>query len=121
LNYEQRPLLTTERISKKDKGTEAYFNAEQNAVAAKNAELYYRTMVKGGAASWNVRDHHVMNTLERLMKFHGAEAKSIVWAHNTHIGNARATDMRQAKMVNLGQLAREEAGRKAVVLVGFGT
>jgi erythromycin esterase-like protein len=88
---------------------------------AKNAELYYRTMVKGGAASWNVRDHHMMNTLEHLMKFHGAEAKSIVWAHNTHIGDARATDMRQAKMVNIGQLAREEAGRNAVVLVGFGT
>ncbi len=105
----------------KDDGREAYFNAEQNAVVAKNAELYYRTMVKGGAASWNVRDHHMMNTLERLMKFHGAEAKSIVWAHNTHIGDARATDMRQAKMVNLGQLAREEAGRDAVVLVGFGT
>jgi erythromycin esterase len=81
-------------------GREAHFNAEQNAVVAKNAELYYRTMMKGGAASWNVRDHHMMNTLERLMKFHGTNAKSIVWAHNTHIGDARATDMRQAKMVN---------------------
>ncbi len=102
-------------------GREAHFNAEQNAVVAKNAELYYRTMMKGGAASWNVRDHHMMNTLERLMKFHDTNAKSIVWAHNTHIGDARATDMRQAKMVNLGQLAREQAGRNNVVLVGFGT
>jgi erythromycin esterase len=102
-------------------GGEAYFNAEQNAVVAKNAELYYRTMMHGGAASWNVRDHHMMNTLERLMKFHGSDAKSIVWAHNTHIGDARATDMRRAKMVNLGQLAREQAGRDKVVLVGFGT
>jgi erythromycin esterase len=76
----------------------------------------------GGAASWNVRDHHMMNTLERLMKFHGSrDAKSIVWAHNTHIGDARATDMSRAKMVNLGQLAREQAGRDSVVLVGFGT
>jgi erythromycin esterase len=105
----------------KDNGREAYFNAEQNAVVAKNAELYYRTMMHGGVASWNVRDHHMMNTLERLMKFHGSNAKSIVWAHNTHIGDARATDMRQAKMVNLGQLAREQAGRDNVVLVGFGT
>ena len=72
-------------------------------------------MMKGGAASWNVRDHHMMNTLERLMKFHGSGAKSIVWAHNTHIGDARATDMRQARMVNLGQLAREQAGRDSVV------
>jgi erythromycin esterase len=102
-------------------GREAHFNAEQNAVVAKNAELYYRTMMKGGAASWNVRDHHMMNTLERLMKFHGSGAKSIVWAHNTHIGDARATDMTRAKMVNLGQLAREQAGRESVVLVGFGT
>jgi erythromycin esterase len=105
----------------KDDGREAYFNAEQNAVVAKNAELYYRTMMHGGAASWNVRDHHMMNTLERLMKFHGKDAKSIVWAHNTHIGDARATDMRRAGMVNLGQLAREQTGRNNVVLVGFGT
>jgi erythromycin esterase len=102
-------------------GKEAYFNAEQNAVVARNAELYYRTMMKGGAASWNVRDHHMMNTLERLMKFHGKNSKSIVWAHNTHIGDARATDMRRAGMVNLGQLAREQAGRDQVMLVGFGT
>jgi erythromycin esterase len=77
----------------KGDGREAYFNAEQNAVVAKNAELYYRTMMHGGVASWNVRDHHMMNILERLMKFHGTTAKSIVWAHNTHIGDARATDM----------------------------
>jgi erythromycin esterase len=106
---------------KKEDGREAYFNAEQNAVIAKNAELYYRTMIHGGAASWNVRDHHMMNTLERLMKFHGSDAKSIVWAHNTHIGDARATDMARTKMVNLGQLAREQAGHQSVVLVGFGT
>lgn len=105
----------------REDGREAFFNAEQNAVVAKNAELYYRTMMKGGAASWNVRDHHMMNTLERLMKFHGSCAKSIVWAHNTHIGDARATDMRRARMVNLGQLARKQAGRDNVALVGFGT
>ena len=105
----------------KNHGREAYFNAEQNAVVAKNAELYYRTMMHGGAASWNVRDHHMMNTLARLMKFYGNDAKSIVWAHNTHIGDARATDMRQSKMVNLGQLVREQAGRDKVALVGFGT
>jgi erythromycin esterase len=106
---------------KKEDGREGYFNTEQNAVIAKNAELYYRTMIHGGAASWNVRDHHMMNTLERLMKFHGSDAKSIVWAHNTHIGDARATDMARTKMVNLGQLAREQAGHQSVVLVGFGT
>lgn len=77
--------------------------------------------MKGGPASWNVRDSHMMNTLERLMKFYGTDSKCIVWAHNTHIGDARATDMRRAKMVNLGQLARERAGSDNVTLVGFGT
>lgn len=117
---ELRGKAITDGRYEKD-GREAYFNAEQNAIVAKNAELYYRTMMHGGAASWNVRDHHMMNTLERLMKFHGKEAKSIVWAHNTHIGDARATDMSRVKMVNLGQLAREQVGRNNVVLVGFGT
>lgn len=55
------------------------------------------------------------------MKFHGCNSKSIVWVHNTHIGDARATDMMRAKMVNLGLLTQEQAGRDGVVLVGFGT
>jgi erythromycin esterase-like protein len=63
---------------------EAYFNAEQNAIVAKNAELYYRKMIQGGTATWNIRDTHMMDTLIRLMEFHGKQAKSIVWAHNTH-------------------------------------
>lgn len=105
----------------KQDGKEAYFNAEQNAIVAENAELYYRTMMRGGAESWNVRDRHMMDTLARLMKFHGSGAKSVVWAHNTHIGDARATDMKRFGMVHLGQLAREQAGQNSVVLVGFGT
>lgn len=105
----------------KDGRREAYFNAEQNAVVVKNAELYYRTMIRGDTASWNIRDRHMMKTLERLMRFHGSDAKSIVWAHNTHVGDARATDMHKDKMINLGQLAREQAGHRDVALVGFGT
>jgi erythromycin esterase-like protein len=100
-------------------GKESFFNAEQNALVARNAELYYRTMVRGGAASWNIRDRHMFETLERLMRHHGSNAKAIVWEHNTHIGDARATDMRAAGEVNVGQLAREEHGDDAVVLVGF--
>jgi erythromycin esterase len=100
---------------------EAYFNAEQNAIVAKNAELYYRKMIQGGTATWNIRDTHMMDTLKRLMEFHGKGSKSIVWAHNTHIGDARQTDMADAKMINLGQLVREYATEKNVVLVGFGT
>jgi erythromycin esterase len=102
-------------------GRDAYFDAEQNALVARNAELYYRTMVRGGPASWNVRDHHMVDTLDRLMAHHGPRAKAIVWEHNTHIGDARFTNMASAGMVNVGQLVREEHGREGVVLVGFGT
>jgi erythromycin esterase len=100
---------------------EAYFNAEQNAIVAKNAELYYRKMMQGGSATWNIRDTHMMDTLKRLMEFHGRQTKSIVWAHNTHIGDARYTDMAEAKMVNIGQLVREYAGDEKAALIGFGT
>ncbi len=100
---------------------EAFFSAEQNALVARNAELYYRTMVRGGSGSWNVRDHHMTDSLDRLMSHHGADAKGIVWEHNTHIGDARATDMASAGMVNVGQLVRERHGTEDTVLVGFGS
>jgi len=102
-------------------GREGYFNAEQNALVARNAERYYRTMVRGGPASWNVRDTHMVETLERLVQHHGPAAKAIVWEHNTHIGDARYTDMARAGMVNVGQLMRQEHAGDGVVLVGFGT
>jgi len=105
----------------REDGREGYFNAEQNALVARNAELYYRTMVRGGPLSWNVRDHHMTETLERLIAHHGPHSKAIVWEHNTHIGDARFTDMARAGMVNVGQLVREAHRRDGVVLVGFGT
>lgn len=102
-------------------GREAYFDAEQNALVVRGAERYYRTMVRGGPGSWNVRDYHMVDTLERLMEFHGPLAKGIVWEHNTHVGDARFTDMARAGMVNVGQLVRQRHGEEGVVLVGFGT
>lgn len=102
-------------------GREARFDAEQNALVARNAETYYRTMVRGGGASWNVRDRHMVETLARLTRYHGPESRGIVWEHNTHIGDARATDMGKAGMVNVGQLAREQWGEDNVVLAGFGS
>ena len=108
----------------KQDGREAYFNAEQNALVAKNAELYYRTMVRGGSQSWNVRDHHMVDTLDRLMAHHrqvNPDAKAIVWEHNTHIGDARFTNMANAGMVNVGQLVRQAHDDEGVVLVGFGS
>ena len=105
----------------REDGREAFFNAEQNALTVRNAELYYRTMVRGGPASWNIRDTHMIETLERLVNHHGPGTKAIVWEHNTHIGDARATDMARAGMVNVGQLARERWDDVGVVLVGFGS
>lgn len=104
-----------------ERDDEDAFSAEQNALVMVDAERYYRTMVRGGAASWNVRDKHMFDTLIRLMQFHGPGSKAIVWAHNTHIGDARATDMVQAGEFNIGQLVREHHSGDGVVLVGFAT
>jgi erythromycin esterase len=100
---------------------EQAFAAEQNALVAVNAERYYKAMLRGGGASWNVRDEHMMETLTRLLDLHGPDSKAIVWAHNTHIGDARYTDMRHEDMLNLGQLAREQLGRENVFSLGFGS
>jgi erythromycin esterase len=105
----------------REQNREAYFNAEQDALVVKNAERYYRTMVRGGSASWNLRDQHMVETLERLVQHHGPTAKAIVWEHNTHIGDARATDMARTGMLNVGQLVRERRAEEGVVLVGFGS
>jgi erythromycin esterase-like protein len=102
-------------------GREAQFDAEQNALVVKNAEHYYRTMVQGGPESWNIRDRHMVETLERLMKHHGPGGKAIVWEHNTHVGDARFTDMAEDGTVNVGQLVREGHDGEGVVLVGFGS
>jgi erythromycin esterase len=104
-----------------DRDRDDQFNAEQNAWVVRNAEHYYRTMVRGGPASWNIRDRHMAETLDRLMQRFGPEAKVIVWEHNTHIGDARYTDMAQDGMFNIGQLVREEHFAEGVVLVGFGS
>ncbi|MEW2359112.1 erythromycin esterase family protein [Spirillospora sp. NPDC029432] len=94
-------------------------NARQNAEVAAGAERYYRAMLGGGPDAWNLRDTHMADTLDRLLDFHGPGARGVVWAHNTHIGDARATSMAASGMVNLGQLARERMGRDRVVAVGF--
>lgn len=100
---------------------ENVFSAEQNALITVNAEKYYRAMIHGGPHSWNVRDRHMADTLERLLKFHGENSKVIVWEHNTHIGDARATDMVDEGMFNIGELARMQHHDKGVILVGFGS
>jgi erythromycin esterase-like protein len=94
------------------------FAAEQNAAVVADAERYYRAMIRGSAESWNVRDVHMVDTLDRLLDHTGR--KVVVWEHNTHIGDARATDMAASGMVNVGQLLRERHGDDDVVLVGMG-
>ena len=100
-----------------------YFLAEQNATVVANAEEYYRTMFDGPAPSWNLRDRHMADTLDQLqvhLARHGEEGKIVVWEHNSHIGDARSTEMAQRGELNLGQLMRERHAHDAV-LVGFTT
>lgn len=100
-----------------------YFVAEQNARLVKNAEEYYRTMFRGDVSSWNLRDTHMVGTLEALrshLSSNGEPARIAVWAHNSHLGDARATQMGQRGELNVGQLIRERFGDRAA-LVGFTT
>jgi len=114
-------LEMQQRANRYDGDAEAGFNAEQNSRVVANAEHYYRAMVRSDRDSWNVRDEHMMETLNRLMDFHGPQAKGIIWAHNTHVGDARYTDMGRASMVNIGQLVRQEHAGQGAVLVGCGS
>ena len=100
-----------------------FFYVEQNALIAKNAERYYRSMFEGPVVSWNLRDRHMVQTLADLkdhFESQGRPAKFVVWEHNSHIGDARATEMSQRGELNVGQLVRQHWGGK-VVLVGMTT
>ncbi|ULT55177.1 erythromycin esterase family protein [Neobacillus drentensis] len=100
---------------------EGSLNMEVNALVTAHAEEYYRTMVKSDDESWNIRDRHMVDALQSIVKFYGNDAKVIIWEHNTHVGDARATDMKDEGMVNVGQLVREQYGEDEVFIVGFGT
>jgi erythromycin esterase-like protein len=104
-----------------DDDEESSLDMEVNALVTANAEEYYRTMVSSDSKSWNVRDQHMVEALSSVMRFYGDDAKVIIWEHNTHVGDARATDMKDEGMVNVGQLIREEYGEDNVFIVGFGT
>ena len=97
------------------------FGAAMNARLVASAERYYRIMYYGGAESWNLRDSHMAETLEHLLEHRGPDAKAIVWAHNSHIGDAEATEMGRVRGEhNIGQLVRERWAEHAA-LIGFGT
>jgi erythromycin esterase-like protein len=98
-----------------------WLDAQANARLVKNAEAYYRVMYYGSAESWNLRDTHMFETLNMILDAKGPDSKAIVWAHNSHIGNAAFTDMGQNRdEINIGQLAKEKFGHQAR-LIGFGT
>jgi erythromycin esterase-like protein len=100
---------------------EDFLDAAQNARLVADAERYYREMYYGSEHSWNLRDTHMFETLDNILAAKGPAAKAVVWAHNSHIGDARATAMgRERGELNLGQLAREHYGERAR-LIGFGT
>lgn len=100
---------------------EATLNLKVNAIAASNAEHYYHTMVTNDNESWNIRDRHMVEALHYISEYYGAKEKGIVWEHNTHIGDARATDMASEGLVNVGQLTREQYGMENIFAIGFGS
>jgi protein-L-isoaspartate(D-aspartate) O-methyltransferase len=102
-------------------GDDALFDSAQNARLVASAEKYYRVMYYGGAEAWNLRDRHMFETLDHLLQRAGPKAKAVVWAHNSHIGDARHTEMGKMRdELNIGQLCRETYG-DAAALIGFGT
>lgn len=122
-----RDLLTRQLEYARDNDDDAndsgdsFLDATQNARLVAAAERYYRVMYYGGAASWNLRDSHMFDTLAHLLEFKGRRSKAIVWAHNSHIGDARFTDMgTERDEHNIGQLARQAWGEQ-VALIGLGT
>jgi erythromycin esterase-like protein len=122
LDLQRRAAAHAERDGRIAK--DEFFDAEQNARLVKDAEAYYRSMFLSDVSSWNLRDRHMADTLDALVahleRRDGQPAKVVVWAHNSHVGDARATEMGQRGELNVGQLVRQRHGR-ATLNVGFST
>jgi protein-L-isoaspartate(D-aspartate) O-methyltransferase len=99
---------------------EEYFDAAQNARVVADAEAYYRTMYYGSADSWNLRDQHMFDTLRAILEHRDPDTRVVVWEHNSHVGDAAATEMAARGEHNVGRLCRAELG-EAVYIIGFGT
>ena len=99
---------------------EHFLDAVGNARVVANAERYYRAMYYGGEESWNLRDEHMFDTLKAVLRYHGPQAKAVVWEHNSHLGDAAATEMGVRGQLNVGYLCRQAFGDRAY-LIGFGT
>jgi len=112
--------MVERRLAYGQRDGDRFLDAVQNARLIANAEQYYRAMYYGSKESWNLRDQHMFSTLEALLTFHGRDAKVVVWAHNSHLGDANATEMGVRGEFNVGQLCRQQHGDDAY-LIGFGT
>jgi protein-L-isoaspartate(D-aspartate) O-methyltransferase len=112
--------MLARRLDYAEKDGERFFDAAQNARVVANAEAYYRAMYYGAVASWNLRDTHMFETLNALFSLYGPNARGIVWAHNSHVGDAAATEMSARGELNVGQLCRAKFRERAYI-VGFGT
>ena len=112
--------LLEQRTPYRSQDGKAFFDAERNATVVQDAEHYYRAMYYGSRESWNLRDQHMFDTLLAVLEHRGRGAKAVVWAHNSHVGNAAATEMGLRGEFNIGQLARKEMG-SSVYAIGFGT
>jgi erythromycin esterase-like protein len=113
-------LLELQRHPHELLANDEHFFAEQNARLVVNAERYYRSMYRGRQSSWNLRDTHMFETLQALLAHLGPSSRIVVWAHNSHVGDARETQMGWSGELNLGQLARERFPRETLI-VGFST
>jgi protein-L-isoaspartate(D-aspartate) O-methyltransferase len=112
--------LLEERLRYCKNDGDAFFDAARNATVISEAEKYYRAMYRGARDSWNIRDRHMFETLLALLEHRGSESKVVVWAHNSHVGNASATEMGMHGEINIGQLVRERFGERSYS-IGFGT
>ena len=113
--------LLEKKLDYAQRDGDQFFDATQNARLVAHAEQYYRAMYYGSHVSWNLRDRHMFETLEQILDHAGPDKKAVVWAHNSHIGDARFTDMGRSRGEwNIGQLCREKYGDE-VALIGFGT
>jgi protein-L-isoaspartate(D-aspartate) O-methyltransferase len=112
--------LLTKRTEYAHAGDERYFESAMNAQLVADAESYYRIMYYGAHESWTLRDRHMFQTLQQLLQFHGPKSKAVVWEHNSHVGDASATDMAARGELNVGQLCRQQF-RDGAYSLGFGT
>lgn len=112
--------LLKKRLSYAVENRDAIFDAERNATLIREAERYYRIMYRGSRESWNLRDTHMFDVLTATLAHRGEDAKAVVWAHNSHVGNAQATEMGRRGELNIGQLAKETFKDEAFT-IGFGT